>query len=552
MSKSKQLPEKKEAYLFFLCSGLTVLCGLLLLSKMYPLHINSHTAHGQDPAYQYLFAGIDILRGHAPYHTDHPGTPLQSLIACTTATLWALMQVAGLETYGIFDSALLHPELYLGSVSFVLLLLSGAAIYYLGTRVYRVTGSYLLSIGCQLSPLLFPAVVPNLVFPTPEALLIPIVITLLGVMTPIIFCKDKSTEKDSLESYPAAGLLCGIGVATKITFLPILAILFLFKPSSVILRAFIFAVIGWLIGVAPIFERLPSMFSWFYQVLSHSGAHGEGSRGLIDSHQFSMALSWLARNFELYYYTLIFLVTIVVLSLARHWLVQDRQNISANLPESTDRIDLRVPVVLVLIMSAQTVMVAKHPGVTYMIPALPFAILGGAWVINNLAFFRIQGETKHWISVIWFVCVLTISLVSFTEATSTLAKNQNKGQRSYEAINNELKKYKNPVLVGAFNCNFIECAEWFGMLLVPEMELRMKQVTPNFLHFDIFNKRLHVPGIGELTEDGLRTTINELIAQNRDVLLISPEFDQLHKFELEKLLSTEIQNLYRIKGLVRQ
>eukprot|EP01037_Dinobryon_pediforme_P002312 gene2313-2351_t len=380
------------------------------------------------------------------------------------------MQVAGLETYGIFDSALLHPELYLGSVSFVLLLLSGAAIYYLGTRVYRVTGSYLLSIGCQLSPLLFPAVVPNLVFPTPEALLIPIVITLLGVMTPIIFCKDKSTEKDSLESYPAAGLLCGIGVATKITFLPILAILFLFKPSSVILRAFIFAVIGWLIG----------------------------SRGLIDSHQFSMALSCLAR----------------------HWLVQDRQNISANLPESTDRIDLRVPVVLVLIMSAQTVMVAKHPGVTYMIPALPFAILGGAWVINNLAFFRIQGETKHWISVIWFVCVLTISLVSFTEATSTLAKNQNK--------------------------------EWFGMLLVPEMELRMKQVTPNFLHFDIFNKRLHVPGIGELTEDGLRTTINELIAQNRDVLLISPEFDQLHKFELEKLLSTEIQNLYRIKGLVRQ
>ena len=80
----------------------------------------------------------------------------------------------------------------------------------------------------------------------------------------------------------------------------------------------------------------------------------------------------------------------------------------------------------------------------------------------------------------------------------------------------------------------------------------MKQVTPNFLHFDIFNKRLHVPGIGELTEDRLRTTINELIAQNRDVLLISPEFDQLHKFELEKLLSTEIQNLYRIKGLVRQ
>ena len=45
------------------------------IQKIYPLYLDS------DPAYQYLFNGLLILNGHSPYHIDHPGTPVQILIA---------------------------------------------------------------------------------------------------------------------------------------------------------------------------------------------------------------------------------------------------------------------------------------------------------------------------------------------------------------------------------------------------------------------------------------------------------------------------------------
>jgi hypothetical protein len=134
-------------------------------------------------------------------------------------------------------------------------------------------------------------------------------------------------------------------------------------------------------------------------------------------------------------------------------------------------------------------------------------------------------------------------------AYQNLDRIHDKGQASYDEISEVIKSYKNPLLIGAFNCNFLACAEWFGMLLVPAMELRMAPITPDFYHFDVFNKRLHAPGIGELDDEQLKKTIDRFLAENRDILLISPEYVQLNVFDLEKIHSTEVQNLYRVKGV---
>ena len=67
-----------------------------------------------------------------------------------------------------------------------------------------------------------------------------------------------------------------------------------------------------------------------------------------------------------------------------------------------------------------------------------------------------------------------------------------------------------------------------------------------------FNKSLHIPGIGELSDEQLKKTINDLLNQQREILLISPQFAQLSKFQLEKIRGNEVQNLYRITGLATQ
>ena len=534
-------------------AGLVILAGILLMLRMYPIHLNSNILYGQDPAYQYLFAGVDILQGHAPLHTDHPGTPLQTLIAATIAVVWAVLKIVGIEKNNIFDSVLSDPELYLAATSTTLLLLSGIVTYYFGKSIFRVTRSYSLAFSCQLSPILFASVIPNLVYPSPEALLIIITITLLGAMAPVILNNSNLDKSISQKATLPSGILCGIGLATKITYFPMFGLLLLLKYPKQIFQGLLYAIAGWALGVLPIFERLPNMFSWFYRVLTHTGTHGGGSQGLFDFNQFKMSVNWLISHFTLLYIiclflTLIFLLIVITKLLFSKHIIK-KNNISSN----SYLINFLPPFILSLIVVAQTIMVAKHPGVTYMIPVLPITLIGGVWLIYQFNFLKTPSDfLKKLLTKIWFLVILVISGIAFSQAYTSLTSLHKKGLQSHTEINNQISKYNDPILIGAFNCNFLECAEWFGMLLVPEMELRMKPFTPNFYHYDIFSKRLHTPGIGELTNEQTEQTILDLIAQNRNVLLISPEFEQLKRFKLEKIYSTEIQNLYRITGLSNQ
>ncbi len=104
-----------------------ILFQLALMQQMYPLAINSNGLFGQDPAYQYLFAGVDILLGNSPGHTDHPGTPLQTLIAAIIPFTWGVSRLVGATQLSTLNAVLANPELYLASTSLVLLLCTATA-----------------------------------------------------------------------------------------------------------------------------------------------------------------------------------------------------------------------------------------------------------------------------------------------------------------------------------------------------------------------------------------------------------------------------------------
>jgi hypothetical protein len=147
------------------------------------------------------------------------------------------------------------------------------------------------------------------------------------------------------------------------------------------------------------------------------------------------------------------------------------------------------------------------------------------------------------------VVLLAVASFSTIKAINTDSNTHQQGLHSYGSIQHALKQFEDPLVIGAFNCNFLECALWFGMGLVPEMELKTLPIMPNFYYFDIFSKKLHLPGKGELTDQQTAETIAALTLQSRPVLLISPPFPHLGNLKLELILETRIQNLYRIVGL---
>ena len=552
-------PSKQQTVILATLPLALLLVGVVLIANMYPLHVNSNAGFGADPAYQYLFAGVDILLGHSPAHTDHPGTPLQTLIAGIIATTWLGLRTLGLTSVGLFDSVLRMPEVFLGATSIFLLTLTCLASFYLGRSIYKVTQDFSMALVCQVVPLLYPIVIPNLVFPTPEALLISVSLTLIAVLAPLSINCTNSNEPFKKSTACWAGLLCGLGLATKLTFAPMLGLLLLFKRSQLIALAFCWVVTSWLVGVLPIIPRLTGMFRWFYSLLTHSGIHGAGSATVFDFVQVKMAIGWLINQFSIFYFVLFVLFSLVLLSLLSkisyslksllNKPMQPPRVIRRRWVRSISTDDLSTVAILLLVLISQTLMVAKHLGPTYMIPALPLPLLGIAWLLYQQNIVPFSHKIRVAASGLFLVILLTIASFSTFKAIKTVSNTHQQGLQSYRSIQHALKQFDDPLVLGAFNCNFLECAVWFGMGLVPDMELKTLPIMPNFYYFDIFSKKLHLPEKGELSDQQTVDTVALLMLQARPVLLISPPFPHLNKLKLELILETRIQNLYRVTGL---
>lgn len=550
---------KNPSVILSIVPGFVVLVGVMLLYNMYPIHINSGIGFGQDPAYQYLFAGVDILQGNSPLHTDHPGTPLQTLIAGIIASSWFVLWSVGLTSAGLFDSVLQNPEIFLGATSCVLLIITSAANFYFGRRVYQATLQYSIALACQFAPLLFVAVIPNVVYPTPEALLLAISMTLMGILAPVALSSGSIRRQFSQSTANWAGVICGLGVATKLTFFPVLGLLLLLKAPRLILRACCMCILAWLVGVLPIWPRLGTMFQWFYSLLMNSGIHGAGERTIFSAQHLQSAIGWLITQFNFFYYVAATICCLLVVGLTSKILQQLttsarkqswRSKIKVLLPvQSINTDELLTAIVFLLVCALQTLMVAKHLGPGYMVPALPLTLLACVWLLHGQRVLPPSRAIQKVGGLCCLAVVLSTAAVSTTLAIRFLAQDRQKGLDAHTAVQQAIARFDQPLLIGAFNCNFAECALWFGISLVPAMELKMALVTPRFYYYDIFNKTLRLPGKGELTHQQTAETVEYLVQQTQPVLLISPPFPQLSQLNLELVAETPVNNLYRVHGL---
>jgi hypothetical protein len=484
------------------------------MSQMFPIATNSNGIFGQDPAYQYLYAGVDILQGFSPGHTDHPGTPLQTATAVIISITWLVLRLIGFTPLSAVDSVLTNPELYLASAGLFFLFANCWTAYFLGSKVLRSTNNFILATSCQTAPLLFAATAPQIIYPTPETGLFFISTTLMGLIAPLVLNPKEVNQQSKKKLAWGVGLLCGLGFAIKFTFAPMLLLPLMLRDWRAIFRAY--------------------------------------------AANLKIHTLWLISTFSFFYYTLLMTMSIGGALLAwRHLNNRLKKHhashalpFQANDAYSFNATDLFAPAIFLLIAALHTLMVAKHVGAPYMIPVLPITTMLIAWSVHCLGLScKLRSIGSKSLSTLALIVLSIGGISASTQAYQTLKANHMRGVESLLTIQQEINKFSNPILIGTFNCNFPECAVWFGILLSPTLESRMDKITPTFYHFNIFNKRLHVPGLGETESETATPIINGFFAKQQPVLLISPEYPQLNHFKLELIVKTPVQNLYRISGL---
>ena len=514
-----------------------LIVGSAMALKMFPLY-SGGGIYNSDPSYAYLFNGLLLLDGHSPHHKDHPGTPLQILIAALVYLQWSYYKLIGVVDPDVVVAAMAQPERYLLLISRALLVLNVAATFLIGKRVFDATRSLYLGIFCQCSLLTYGLFGTKLLYPAPEALVAFLSLCLLAVFIPLLF--DRADDaKPQTKTAILAGVIFGIGFATKLTFLPMVGLFLLFKRPRDIALALFATFVAWLVAVAPILKKLLSLWEWVYNMATHTGKYGGGSKGFVDTSQLMGNLKALVQAFPFFY--------LLVALFAGYLLYAGfkRFNSDAKVQPAASNCD-RAILVFFLVCSAQTLLVLKHFGQHYMIPVLPLAFVGTALLLN-----RLTDQHPIWaIRLKWLVVLIVTYVVAQSNYSAfvTLKAERVANNRSVNQITAEIAKYPNALTISSYGCYLRQCGLMFGIEYAPAIDKKIKPFLPNFYGFNIWNSMLLIDGHGFYP----LTVLQPFLAENRPIFLVTQnDFPAFDVFEKELILTAADQKLYKVTGFTR-
>ena len=524
--------------------ALLLLIGLAMSLKMFPLY-SGEGIYNADPAYAYLFNGLLLLDGHVPYHIDHPGTPLQALIAVLVYLQWTYLKLATSVNADIIVAVMSEPERYLLLISRTLLTLNVLALALLGKKIYDNTRNMYLACFCQCSLLTYGLFGTKLLYPAPEALVACLSLCLLGVLSPLIFQRDYEAKKQ-INIAILAGLIFGLGFAVKLSFLPMIGLFFLFKTWRLKLLAAIFSVVGWCIGIAPIMTKLPGLWKWAYNMMTHTGKYGGGSEGIVDTSQLAGNLIHLTKAFPFFYFANIVFLGYLLYSFGYSWYAQAHgQDKNAATAFGSQRLSLNPPLwILLIVCGLQTLIVLKHFGQHYMVHALPIAFIGIALLIKRLV--EKLPQTRRSVNAILIVCMVSLIAESTYSTFRVLKAERIKNNHSVQQIQRELAKYYNPLVIGSYGCSLPQCGLLFGIEYAPAIDKKIAPFLANFYGFNVWNQMLLIDGHGFYP----LSTLQPFLTNQRPIFLVTQiDFPAFDLFKKELILTAADQKLYKITGL---
>ncbi len=326
-------------------------CVILLKSARGPYWICTNL----DPEYAYLLNSLNFAEGLPIGHVDHPGTTLQVAGAFILRSFHFFRNASPLA-----EDVLKNPEVYLGFMHRIFLALTVSLIFLAGWLGFRKTGDKRFSFLLQSSPFFSTTILLSAGRMNPEPFLLWISLTIILV---IVYFRATFPQ----ESYKAYvflfSVLCGLGIATKVTFIPIVLVpLFLLPGFSRKISFFILTAAFFFGFTSPIASSYHSVIGWFEKLFVHGELYGTGASTIIDPQVYLFNLKYLHRS------ELIFFVVLYAAILT--WIVGA---FSYRQKEISKRKDFQIFSGVIACQLASVLMVAKHfsPGKEYyLLPAL--------------------------------------------------------------------------------------------------------------------------------------------------------------------------------------
>jgi len=329
-------------------------------------------------SYVYLLNSLLIAQGKAPSHVDHPGTTTQLFGA-----LCLLLSGHGSDDH-LVDAVISNPEPFLKVMHGALLVFVALAIWICPWLMTQYSdGDVVRGILVQIPTLLFTTIFSYSIWFGSDLFLIIPSLAAISICVFLVKRREESGLKPS--ACALAGLVCGLGITTKLTFFPLILVSVYCCRG---LRSLIWFTIGLalpiLIVVALIHSRFEYVLHWITGLSTHSGYYGGGEVGFARMDTYLPdVIRLLAREPALALIPVLSTATIIVASF--------RATKGGNAIQQLSR----TAVILFLLQLISFLVIAKHANHHYLIVVYLSTGLNLVLLYDAIGATKIQGLTTR-------------------------------------------------------------------------------------------------------------------------------------------------------------
>lgn len=245
---------------------------------LFSLRSPFYHSYNSDPQYIHVYSALNLAEGVIEIgNLDNPGTPLQVFEAVVMRLSHPFVGEKSLT-----EDFLANPELYLKIINHSLLAVTAIVLFFVGFKAWYFSRNIFLALLLQLSPFSTWTIFGSFLLASPETLLIIVSLLFLIVFFPVIY-----NNQLKFKNLIYIALITGLGIATKLTFVPLFFIPFIVFPTWK--QKILFAILSFaffLLFISPALSHLDYLITWVSDLVSKKGKYGSGETGIVDTAKF--------------------------------------------------------------------------------------------------------------------------------------------------------------------------------------------------------------------------------------------------------------------------
>jgi hypothetical protein len=222
--------------------------------------------------YPYLFNSLLLVNGKTPVYLDHPGVTTELFGA-------VVLQWSGSGSgNNVTERVLTDPDRAIKRIQRALLIFTGFVLWVapLLTSVYLQR--FVLGLLIQLPSLFFISLLRYTIWFSSDLMLVSV--SVIAICLCVILMYQRKLGRQRLWAIACAGVACALGIATKLTFFPLIIILVAccsgLKNRAILLVTLVLALAC---VFAPVYPNLHKLIPWTLDLLTHTGNYGSGAPG---------------------------------------------------------------------------------------------------------------------------------------------------------------------------------------------------------------------------------------------------------------------------------